>query len=181
MSRHINLPFHLYINVDNKFLGETMPQGITPGIWHGIFSRSNQILMCHVLLETGANWSGLPIHALSTTYDFSYSQEQLSPWGAMGEDIDTYNSNYLEGLECELITHQLKSTGRHTGIIIDWKDGFSRYPQEHKPLNLLTLDNGQLGLFPNNYILYKDKHFTKNDQRDVIKHYKRGEITYWEK
>ena len=178
MSRHANLPFHLYVNVDNRFLGEKMPQGTTPAIWHGVFCRSDQILMCHVLLETGANWSGLPIHALSTTESFIYGSNELMPWAAMGEEIDIFHSKYLEGLECKTIQN-IDSKARHTGIIIDWKDGFSRYPQEHKPLNLLELINGQFALFPNNFIIYNDKHFVNKNSQENLKYYKRGEKIFW--
>ncbi len=178
MSRHANLPFHLYVNVDNRFLGDKMPQGTTPAIWHGVFCRANQILMCHVLLESGANWSGLPIHALSTSESFIYGTNELVPWAAMGEDIDVFHSKYLEGIECRT-SNSLESKARHTGIIIDWKDGFSRYPQEHKPLNLLELQSGQFAVLPNNYIVYSDKHFVTKDAQENLKYYKRGEKTYW--
>ena len=79
MSRHANLPFHLYVNIHNSFLGPDMPHGVTQGIWHGIYCRPNQILMCHILLESGAHWSGLPIHALSCSEDFKYDSNQLMP------------------------------------------------------------------------------------------------------
>ena len=140
MSRHSNLPFHFYINVDNNFLGKNMPRGVTKGIWHGIYCRPGQLLMCHVLLESGANWTGLPIHAISVNENFCYNQEILMPWSAMGEELDVFHTKYLEGLKCSIID-LINDSGRHTGIIIDWKDGFSRYPQEHKPLNLIELKN----------------------------------------
>ena len=71
-SRHANLPFHLYVNVQNSFLGPTMPPGTTAAIWHGVYARPYQTLYCHVLLESGAHWSGLPMHAISTTQDSNY-------------------------------------------------------------------------------------------------------------
>ena len=36
-SPHANLPRHIYVNVDNRFLGPTMPTGVTAGIWHGVY------------------------------------------------------------------------------------------------------------------------------------------------
>lgn len=178
MSCHANLPFHLYVNVDNRFLGGKMPSGFTPAIWHSVYCRPNQALMCHVLLESGANWSGLPIHAISAKDNFNYSLDVLMPWAAMGSDLDVFHSKYLEGLECESI-EPIEAKARHTGMIFDWKDGFSRYPQEHKPLNMVELENGQFALLPNNYLLYKDAHFTTKEAQDNLKFYKRGREVYW--
>lgn len=156
-----------------------MPKGYTKGVWHGVYCREYQILMCHVLLESGANWSGLPIHALSTSDDFSIDRKYLMPWTAMGDNMETFHSNMLEGLEAETL-RPIKTKGRHTGIIIDWKDGYSRYPQEHKPLNLIQLDSGQFALLPNNYVIYSDKHFVDEKAKENLKYYKRGENIYWE-
>jgi len=180
MSRHANLPFHLYVNVDNRFLGEKMPIGFTPAIWHSVFCRSNQVLMCHVLLESGANWTGLPIDAISTKESFEFTSDDLMPWASMGEDLDIFNVKYLEGIECQTI-EPMESKGRHTGIMIDWKDGFSRYAQEHKPLNIIELENGQFAFLPNNFVVYDDKHFVSKNAQENLKYYKRGEKIYWGK
>jgi hypothetical protein len=131
-------------------------------------------------LASGAHWSGLPLHALSKTYYFDKKREDLMPWGCMGDDVESYHAKYLEGLECEVVK-PMPCKGRHTGIIIDWADGYSRYPEEHKPLNLIDLDGGQFGLLPNNYVLFKDKHFTNDSAKSNMKHYLRGDKIYWEK
>jgi len=101
------------------------------------------------------------------------------PWTAMGDDIETFYAKYLEGLVCE-VHAPFKGRGRHTGIMIDWSDGYSRYPQEHKPLNLISLESGQFALLPNNYATYSDGHFSKVSARENLKHYRRGEEVYWE-
>lgn len=179
MSRHASLPFHLYVNVSNRYLGPEMPEGVTPAVWHGVFGREYQTLMCHVLLESGAHWSGLPLHALSTTKDFSVPRQHLMPWGAMGSALDVWYATYLEGLTAEIrIPFQAK--GRHTGIVVDWQDGFSRYPQEHKPLNLLHLNSGQFALLPNNYSTFSDAHFVTAKAKENLRHYRRGSEVYWE-
>ena len=179
MGKHENLPFHIYVNVCNSFLGPTMPPGVTKGIWHGIYAREFQTIMCHVFLESGANWSGLPLHALSTSEDFSVPREELMPWGAMGAETEVWHAHYLEGLRTDIRLPAQRS-GRHTGIVIDWADGFSRYPAEHKPLNLIELDSGQFALVPNNYASYNDAHFVSNEAKSNMKLYRRGETTYWE-
>jgi hypothetical protein len=157
-----------------------MPDGVTKAIWHAVYCRQHQTLLCHVFLESGAHWSGLPLHAISTTNDFSIPREHLMPWTAMGEHIETFQVKYLEGLECEVFK-PFSMEGRHTGIIIDWEDGYSRYPAEHKPLNLIESKSGQFALLPNNFVLFKDKHFTEDSQKNLLKFYRRGEEVYWEK
>jgi hypothetical protein len=47
MSRHAALPFHLYVNVKNSFLGPDMPDGTTRAIWHGVYGRPYQLLPVH--------------------------------------------------------------------------------------------------------------------------------------
>ena len=176
MSKHGNLPYHIYVNVDNKFLGPNMPEGTTAGLWHGVYGREYQLLLGHVLLESGAHWSGLPLHAMSTTTDFSVDHETLMPWKVMGEDMDVVHFTYLKGL----LVETKAGKGRHTGIIIDWKDGYSEYQQEHKPLNLVNLHSGQFALQPNNYCRFTDAHFTREGAKENLKHYLRGEDIYWE-
>jgi len=176
--RHASLPYHLYLNVDNSYLGPDMPKGMTLCIWHASYGRLGQMLMCHVLLESGAHWSGLPLHALSNTTNFSLLPEQVMPWAAMGESLEIELFPLLEGLQTKIM-QPFSGEGRHTGMIFDWKDGYSRYPQEHKPLNLIQTDDGQLALLPNNFILLSDKHFVSEDAKLNLKNYKRGAITHW--
>lgn len=176
---HSPLPYHLYVYVNNKHLGPDTTSGFTKGILHGIFCRSGQLMSTHVQLESGAHWSGLPLHALlhkETTLDL----QTIQPWGCMGSDINSTFFPYLEGLKGKTLKENL--TFRHTGIIVDWNDGYSRYPQEHKPLSLIALEQGNFGLLPNNYFKIYDKHFTE-DLEEVnvnLKKYKRGEAVYWE-
>ena len=177
--KHANLPYHLYVNVKNSFLGADMPVGYTPAIWHAVYSRQGQLICCHVILKSGAHWSGLPLSALSSNdvFDDGISNE-IQPWGGMGDRLETFHAEYLEGLEVNLF--RAAQTGRHTGIIIDWSDGYSRYPAEHKPLSLIALDCGYFALVPNNYYTVKDKHFVTAEHSKNLRFMKRGDAVYWE-
>jgi hypothetical protein len=95
----------------------------------------------------------------------------------MGEEMTAFTLPYLEGLP---VVGREIGQGRHTGILIDWSDGFSRYPQEHKPLSLIETKSGQYALLPNNYYTIEDKHFTDVEAAKNRAHYRRGEKTYWE-
>lgn len=176
--RHCNLPFHLYVHVNNLALGPQMPAGTTRGILHGLYCRPSQAVLGHVLLDSGAHWSGMLWHMISTSTAFAESAHTLQPWGAMGEDIEAWHAHYLEGLPAVTIRGSLR--GRHTGIVIDWRDGFSRYPAEHKPLNMVELDGGQFALLPNNYLLLTDSHFTAKPLGQHTQHYSRNTAIVWE-
>lgn len=86
---------------------------------------------------------------------------------------------FLEGLEA-IVMGPVSGSGRHTGIVVDWRDGYSRYPEEHKPLNLIVMGTGQFALLPNNYVVYNEKHFVDSRARENLRHYRRGETVYWE-
>ena len=45
MPRHANLPFHLYVHVDNRALGPKLPPGTTAAIWHAVYARPGQVVM----------------------------------------------------------------------------------------------------------------------------------------
>ena len=176
---HKTLPHHFYVQIPNALLGPKMPEGTTRGLLHGIYGREGQALLTHVLLDTGANWSGIPLHLLRTEDAVGPQLDQviLAPWGCMGRDIKVSQLEYLEGLPVELRLHPQR--GRHTGIIVDWDDAFAKHPQEHKPLSLLIVDGGHFALLPNNYFIISDKHFTTG-KRELTKNYYRGSKVYYE-
>ena len=151
-----------------------MKPGKTSCILHGVYGRVGQLLLTHVILETGAHWSGIPLILLNGGDENS----NLQPWGCMGEMITSSYLNYLDGIQVE--PRFIKCKGRHTGMVIDWSDGFSRYPQEHKPLSLIALDDSRFCLLPNNYFTVSDKHFTSLDKTEELKQYHRGDKIYYE-
>jgi len=157
-----------------------MPTGSTAGILHGVYSRVGQCLLSHVLLESGGHWSGLPLHALHWREGVG-EQPLIEPWGGMGNAITATHLPLLEGLRGCTIGDAVPF--RHSGVIIDWNDGYSRYPAEHKPLSLLLTDGGGFALLPNNYFRLYDKHFTAplNSPLGEMVHYRRGEQVYWER
>jgi hypothetical protein len=178
---HKSLPQIFYVSVPNSYLGPDMPDGFTKGILHGLYGREGQMILCHILLESGAHWSGIPLVGLSMEWDGepfvgNIPFSDLQPWGCMGEALEISFLEYLEGLE--VAPRFLPCKGRHTGIIVDWNGKFSRHPEEHKPLSLIHLASGSFALLPNNYFMLFDKHFCKPS--DMTKYYRRGDTVWWE-
>lgn len=177
------LPYHMYVLVDNGALMPTTENDYTPGILHALHSRPGEKMYAHVLLETGAHWSRVPLSRIYWKKQYVENTEH-EPWGGMGEQMTIDLFPALEGLRGETLGDD-EHKGfyfRHTGMVVDWLDGYSRYPQEHKPLSLLQMDDGGFGLLPNNYFILQDLHFTRHmdDKSPDLKKYRRGEITYYE-
>jgi len=171
MSRHANLPYHLYVYVDNKYLG--LETGYTQGIWHGVYARSGEVLLSHILLETGAHWTGIPLHAIRHIEGGSNKKSgEIQPWGNMGTDIDVFFLKHLEGLEIEYFSQKLKGTA--TGIVVDWYDGFTKHPEQHKPLHLIAMNDGNYYLLPNNFLRWFDPSFVEESKWSECKGYRRG-------
>jgi len=178
---HKSLPQIFYVSVPNNLLGPKMPEGWTRGILHGLYGREGQMILCHILLESGAHWSGIPLHLITMEWDgdssgMIFNQKDLQPWGCMGEALNISLLEYLEGLK--VTPRFMDVEGRHTGIIVDWNGKFSRHPEEHKPLSLIHLASGQFALLPNNYFTLSDPHFTKLSE--LPKLYRRGDKVWWE-
>lgn len=170
---HTSLPYPIYVNVLNTMLGMN-DAGTTRALWHGVHSREGQVLMCHLMLETGAHWSGMPLHGISSTTCFATPQQCCS-WGAMGQRISSTLLWYLQGLRATV-----DGVGAvHTGIIIDWLDGYALVPAEHKPLNLLCTDDGWYMLMENNRCRFEDAHLIDPSTSHQTQHYRRNTITYW--
>lgn len=171
MSRHSNLPNILYVYVENKYLDKG--EGLTQAIWHGVFGREGEVLLTHLLLETGAHWTGVPLHGIHHKENFIPKKSGIvQPWGNMGINVDVTNLNHLQGIDVSYFKENLN--GLSTGILIDWYDGFSKFPQQHKPLHLVAMEDGNYYLLPNNYLRWNDPSFTNEKLWEKCKNYKRG-------
>lgn len=175
--KHTSLGQIFYVKIDKKYLGPDL-EGFEEGILHGIYCREGEAVLSHILLKSGAHWSGIPLVGLNINKD-SMDLSILQPWGGMGDDISVSCLDYLSGLPVE--PRFIPSKGRHSGIIIDWNGKFSKHPTEHKPLSLIVLDSGGFCLLPNNYFIISDKHFTYPYKDKDLENYLRMDTIYYEK
>lgn len=176
--RHITLPNHLYVWADNTFLTGGKITGRTPAVLHGIYGRPGQVILTHLLLETGAHWSGVPIHGIYHKETSAGAKlQKCQAWGNMGENIEAFSLPYLEGLQIERLSDGEK--GHSTGMCIDWTDGFTHHPTMHKTLHLLLMDDGTLSLQPNNGLKWSDPSFVDHSKWEEARHYRRGDQVWY--
>ena len=129
----------------------------------------------------GRDRSGAGRPKLPEQKPFRQPEMSYEPTRVLSDDhVEAIHLESLEGMMAMGSGKGPGFCGTHTGIVIDWADGFSRYPQDHKPLNLIERSDGKYLLYPNNYIRLLDKHFTSFKKSDEMQHYRRGERVYWE-
>lgn len=174
--RHVSLPNHMYVWADNRYLTGGAKGGTTPAVLHAVYGRPGEALLTHLLLETGAHWSGVPIHGIYHKPDATPAPlARCQPWSNMGSHMEAVHLPYLDGLQ---VTVQGRR-GRATGTVIDWSDGFTRHPHMHKPLHMLLMDDGTLSFQPNNYIRWEDPSFVDESTWNQTADYRRGEVSFY--
>ena len=160
-----NLPKHLYTNVDTAFTHK-QPQGYMPAIWFAITSTPGRAWGCHVLLENGAIYRNLPLHALHFKPDTQLSKwplEQAQRWDCYGWNFETIEYTYLRGQRCLVdCEDDEKHHGTYLFTAAPFDDGFSNDPEQNKEFLFIQLDNGRVTAQPTNKVMILDESFHKN-------------------
>lgn len=121
-------------------------------------ARQNQALQFTVLLDNGALFTGLPLHAISTKMespkvDLGHSQM----WDCISDDIDCFVINNLLYAECDVKTDAGVVHGKYHFTIDFVGHGYSRHPTHWKQLHLIETDLGNMLLYPQYRIRFTDK------------------------
>lgn len=146
-------------------------------IAHAARSRAGKILTFHVLLDCGAHYSLLPLHLLSWKEGTRFPVKDICPWDCFSDDMEVVEYSHFKFKKVYVM--HLGIWGEYL-MSFDWKsNSFSDYTPEYKQGHLIKLDNGQFGLFPNNYFLLHDKSFTGDaDAANIPKLHRLPESEY---
>lgn len=132
------------------------------------------LFTCHT--NRGAVYSRLPISAF---YHHTVGkhrllfQRDMDTWGCLGNDIGCIEHGHLKDYSVE-IPH-LKMMGKYLFTLDSFHGGLAQDPEQHKTSNFIELENGQYGIFPNNFLKFIDSHFFDKDKPCD---YRRNNI-YW--
>ena len=136
-----------------------------PAIWFAITSTPGRAWGCHVLLENGAIYRNLPLHALyfgSDIFPSEWSLKQSQRWDCYGWNFETIQYTYLRGqrclADCDGVTHY----GDYLFTAAPFDDGFSDDPEQNKEFLFIELDNGRVTVQPTNKVMILDDSFHKN-------------------
>lgn len=140
-----------------------------PCIVHAARSRSGKIMTFHIHLEnSGAHYSLVPLHKLfHSQVTNPLSIKELQPWDCFSDEVEAIRYDYFQFKKVYIIP--LNMWGEYI-LTFDWlNNSYSDYTIEFKQGHLIKLENGQYGIYPNNYLLFYDKTFTNIDINNIPK------------
>lgn len=154
-----NIPRHIYCYVDSSFVRK-QTRGFEPCVWFGLQSYPGRAWGCHVMLECGAVYRGLPPHALSFSdkpKEWTIKQSQV--WNCYGTKFSVVEYDFLSGLKVQTNKNE---QGKYLFTAVPLFDGYTSEPTQSKEFMFCQLDNDRLCVLPTNMLLFEDKSFTVN-------------------
>lgn len=159
-----NIPHHIYCWVDSSFVRKnSKPNTYEQCIWFAIHAKAGYSWGCHVLLECGAVYRGLPPHALAFSKNperkWALSDTQL--WDCYGDQFSVIVYDLLDGQRVEIRSSGL--FGHYLFTVVPMYDGFTKEVSQAKEFAFIQLDNGRLTIMPTNEFRFHDKSYTEGD------------------
>jgi hypothetical protein len=153
-----SLPQHQYVKVDNKFTRHS--EGWEAGVWFGLVSVPGRAWGCHVLLECGAVYRNLPLHALSFEHEEYWDLEDSQTWNCYSERFTLHQYQYLVNLDCLVKTASGHFLGNYLFTAAPIGDGFTAEPSQNKEYMFIRLRNGRITAQPTNFVCFNEASFT---------------------
>jgi hypothetical protein len=135
-----------------------------------IQSVRGRALGFHVMLQSGAHYRNVPLHAISTNRSAPlYRPHDLAYWDCFSNKPLVTVFDYLRDHECAAI---LPSGVRMQGVYlftVDWlpddaaHPGFILQPDQNKCGHVLSLRDGNLAMLPTNRVIWRDGYFCGRD------------------
>jgi hypothetical protein len=158
------------VNLDHfysKVKGIDQSNKTFPCIVHAARSRAGKIMTFHVHLEDhGAHYSLVPLHKLlHKEVKEPLAPNQLQPWDCFSDSVEAIKYKYFEFKKVWILS--LKMWGEYI-LTFDWlENSYSDYTIEFKQGHLIKLENGQYGIYPNNFLIFYDKTYTSPDLENL--------------
>lgn len=157
------IPRHLYVWVDSRHTHKE-PCGYVPAIWYGLVSYPGRTWGCTVMLESGAVFRNLPVHAVAFDGkpDGEWTVKDGQTWDCYGWDWSAVEYSFLRGLKCKVRANGKEYFGEYLFTVSPVGDGFSACPEQAKEFSFVRLENKHLTVQPTNHIVFRERSFTDN-------------------
>lgn len=161
-----SLPKHQYVFVDTKFTLRRS-EGFMPAVWFGLVSHPGRVWGCNLLLENGAIYRNVPLHALAHTEpkkcDRDWPAGKAQHWDCYGYGWTASEYTYLKGVSCMAQCLADEIFGTYLFTVAPIGDGFSEVPEQAKEFTFVKLRNNRFTVQPTDRILFSDTSFTNHD------------------
>lgn len=149
----------------------------TPGYMIGFCAIRHRAPSFQILLDNGAMWSRIPLHAVCAKACEPIASRKLALWDCFGYNCTVIAMDALKHMVCTAKDLDGELHDAEYVFTVDWMlDGFSEIPDQHKNHHLLRFDSGHFGMYPNNRIRWKDSSWI--DEEEAIPAYK-SNTTIW--
>lgn len=156
-----DLPHHQYVWVDSSFVRDGRT-GFEPAVWFAVRAEPNRAWGCHVMLECGAVYRGLPPHALAfNEKPEAWTLRNAQVWNCYGKDFDVVKYDYLSDLWA-YYDYSI-AQARYLFTACPYGDGFSAEPEQSKEFMFMRTGGGRLLIRPTNMLLFTERSFTNDE------------------
>lgn len=178
MNSTLDIPLQK-VYVHNRFLGKEL-SGVTKGYWYAITSIPHRAFICHVMLENGANWAGLPLNALASIPVATETTLQIcQSYDCFSYDAQVIRHHFLRDQTAKCLRTNLKGRYLFTVHSVDpeGKAPFAEFPEQTKTFTFIESEIGAILARPNNYLRWQDK--ALYDTESKIPRYERNSVIHW--
>jgi len=156
-----NLPAHQYVFVDREFIRKK-GEGFEPAVWFGLRSEPGRAWGCHVMLECGAVYRDLPLHALAHHANPEpWTLDAAQRWNCYSRQWSALVYDLLADLPCYVRTANGEDAGRYICTLAPIGDAYSAEPGQGKEHMIIAVENGRYTIQPTNQVLFRDASFTE--------------------
>jgi hypothetical protein len=158
-----NLPRHLYVQADCRAISDGQTGGTIDAVWFGLLCVPHRAWCCTVMLKNGAIYRNLPLAALSLRDDAGeWTTADSQRWDCFGWDFSVIEYDYLRELDCRvwIASRGRWLNGSYLFTAEPYGDGYSLEPAQTKSFHFVELENGRIGAYPGNNILWEEVSFT---------------------
>lgn len=159
-------------------------QGMEEAYAFAISSVPGRALAFHVMLQSGAHYRHVPIHALALTPDApERSLGDCQLWDSFSFRPEVHVFAYLRDHECVCHLRSGQADGTYL-FTVDWlpdswlHPGFVMQPEQNKCAHVIALADGNLAALPTNRIAWRDAYFIGAHPTPHLMGYKVQEEVY---
>jgi len=157
-----DIPLHQYVWVSSALIRRD-GEGWEPAVWFAIRSEPGRAWGCHVMLECGAVYRGVPPHAIAFSPKPGqphWTLRQAQVWDCYGHEFDVVRYAYLSDLTARYDCTDHRARYLFTACPRD--DGFSATPEQSKEFMFMRTEGDRLLIRPTNMLLFEEHSFTED-------------------